>query len=98
MDEPRLPRSEQLGHLGRLDVLVYGIVRREEIRELITRLVDEVGYRLQPGQGDQVAVVELLPEIVGRQGGIDEDSHAWSLASVVMPGPLVLTLLVTWCR
>ena len=96
MDEPRLPRREQLGHLARLDVLVdvLGIVRREEPGELVARVVDEVGDRLQPGQDDQVAFVEFLPELVAGQGGVDEDrGHGWFLVSLVVPGPVALTAM-----
>jgi hypothetical protein len=66
VNEARLPRAQDPGHLGRVDVLVsvFGIVRPEQLGELLAGVVDEVGERPQAGQDHQVAGVELLPHLV----------------------------------
>ena len=76
VDEAGLPGAEDLRHLGRLDVLVhvFRVVRREQLVSSLAGVLDELGQRLQPGQDDQVARVQLLPELVGGDmGRVDQD-------------------------
>ena len=68
MDPAGFPLPQKLGHLQRIDVLVrvLRVVRGEEPGQLFPHVVDELGQRPQPGQDDQVPVVEPLPQLLGR--------------------------------
>ena len=79
--------AQDRGHLGRLDVLVhvFRVMRLEQLGELLAGVVHEVGERLQPGQDDQVAGIEPLPQVVAGQRRVDEHV-VMSGPSLVVPG------------
>jgi polysaccharide pyruvyl transferase WcaK-like protein len=77
VDEAGLPRAQDLRHLGRLDVVVHElrVMRPEQLGEFVTRVVDEIGERLQASQDDQVPGVELLPQLATGHIRVNDDAH-----------------------
>jgi hypothetical protein len=73
----RLPCAKDVRHLHRVDVLVHElqVVRLEQLGELLARVVDEIGERLQAGEDDQVPGLELRPQLIARHGRVDDDVH-----------------------
>jgi hypothetical protein len=49
------------------------VVRLEQLGELLARVVDEIGERLQAGEDDQVPGLELPPQLIARHGRVDDD-------------------------
>jgi hypothetical protein len=85
VDELRLPRTQDLRHLRRIDVLVsiFRVVRLEQLGEFLAGVLHEVPERLQAGQDHQVPGIEMLPQLIARHIRVDDDIH------------LILLLLVT---
>src|SRR5215471_314821 len=77
MNEARLPGTENLGHLSRLDVLVsvLWVIRPEQLGELLTRVLDEITDRPQACEQHQVPGIKLLPQLVCGHIEVDENSH-----------------------